>query len=60
MAFEKAKTFLTECYRVLKITKKPSMSEFKSILKVTAIGMLIIGGIGFIVQLVKIIITSFF
>ncbi len=60
MAFEKIKSFIIECLRVLKITKKPTMVEFKTIVKVTAIGMLIIGAIGFIIQVVKIVLTSGF
>ena len=35
-------TFVKECARVLKITKKPSNFEFKTIVKVSGIGILII------------------
>lgn len=38
--------------RVLKITKKPDIDEFSASLKITGIGILIIGAIGFIVYLV--------
>jgi len=41
-----------EYRRVLKITKKPSGDEFKSISKVTGIGMVIIGTAGFVVFMV--------
>lgn len=44
--------FLRECKRVLKITRKPSMEEFKTIVKVCAIGMGVIGLIGFLIQMV--------
>ena len=47
----KAKNFLNESRRVFRITKKPSMEEFKAIIKVTGIGILIIGAIGFIIQI---------
>lgn len=50
MAF---KEFVRESIRVLKITKKPTKEEFKSIVKVTGIGILIIGMIGFVIQLVR-------
>ena len=46
------KSFFHECIRVFKVTKKPSMEEFKIIVKVSGIGMLIIGLIGFVIQTV--------
>jgi len=45
----KFKKFIKECIRVLKVTRKPSSEEFKSIVKVTSLGILIIGIIGFII-----------
>ncbi len=48
----KFKSFLIESKRVFKITKKPSREEFKAIVKVSGIGILIIGAIGFIIQMV--------
>jgi len=47
------KEFALECKRVLKITKKPTNEEFKTIVKVSSIGMLLIGFVGFIVVLIK-------
>lgn len=47
------KEFIKECRRVLVVTKKPSKEEFKSIVKATAIGMAIIGAIGFIIHMFK-------
>ncbi len=49
----KTKVFIIECRRVLKITKKPDQFEFKTIVKVSGLGMLIIGMIGFLITLVK-------
>lgn len=46
------KEFMKECRRVLKITRKPSNDEFKTIVKVCAIGMAVIGVVGFIIQMV--------
>jgi len=46
-------TFLRECVRVLKVTKKPTKEEFKTIVKVSALGMAIIGLIGFLILLIK-------
>ena len=50
--FSKAKSFFLKSKRVFKITKKPSSEEFKVIVKVTAIGIAIIGAIGFLIHLV--------
>ncbi|MFH1238006.1 MAG: protein translocase SEC61 complex subunit gamma [archaeon] len=38
--------------RVCKLLKKPSMEEFKTISKVSAIGILIIGALGFVISLI--------
>ena len=50
---EKFKTFVSESIRVFKITKKPSSEEFKITAKVTSIGTLIIGFIGFIIHILS-------
>ncbi len=51
--FERLKTYLIECKRVLKVTKKPDKLEFKTIVKVSGIGILVIGLIGFLINMVK-------
>ena len=43
---------LKEYRRVLKITKKPSTEEYKSIVKVTGLGIAIIGIIGFSIYMI--------
>ena len=48
----KLKAFFNECVRVLKVTKKPTKDEFKAIVKVSGLGILAIGLIGFIIQMV--------
>ncbi|MDO8628592.1 MAG: protein translocase SEC61 complex subunit gamma [Nanoarchaeota archaeon] len=48
---EKTKQFIGECIRVFKITKKPSKEEFRTILKASALGITIIGLLGFIIQI---------
>jgi len=50
---KKFKGFTKECLRVLKVTKKPNQYEFKTIVKVSSLGMLVIGLIGFILVLIK-------
>lgn len=37
--------------RILKIAKKPGLHEFKTILKVTGLGVIIIGVIGFAIRM---------
>ena len=51
----KTKSFILECLRVLRITKKPDAIEFKTIVKVSGLGILIIGLIGFLVQMFKLL-----
>lgn len=46
-------SYLTECRRVLQVTKKPTGFEFKTIVKVSGLGMAIIGIIGFLLQFGK-------
>jgi len=48
---DKIKSFLIKSVRVWHILRKPSMNEFKTIAKVSAIGILIIGFIGFIISI---------
>lgn len=50
---ERLKSFITECKRVLRVTKKPDKQEFVTIVKISSIGMGIIGIIGFLVHFVK-------
>ena len=50
---QKGKRFWKECLRVLKVTKKPNGEEFKTIVKVSGLGMGIIGLIGFLIQIIK-------
>jgi protein transport protein SEC61 subunit gamma-like protein len=49
----KFKRFVVECLRVLKVTKKPTSLEFKTIVKVSGLGILIIGVVGFIIAMVR-------
>ena len=51
--FDRLKRFFIECKRVLRVTKKPDKLEFTTIVKVSALGMGIIGIIGFAISLVK-------
>ena len=48
----KLKSFSQQCNRVWKLLKKPDKQEFTTIAKVSAIGLLLVGAIGFAVALV--------
>ena len=47
------KTFINECIRVLKVTRKPNKLEFQKIVKVSGLGMIMIGLIGFVITMVR-------
>ena len=50
------KSFLIQSKRVWHILRKPSAEEFKSISKISALGILAIGTIGFIISdLIKLV-----
>ncbi len=46
------KKFFKETMRVLRITKKPNKEEYLTSVKITGIGIAIIGTIGFIIFLI--------
>ncbi|MBI4149807.1 protein translocase SEC61 complex subunit gamma [Candidatus Woesearchaeota archaeon] len=50
---DRLRHFFAECVRVVKVTKKPTMLEFKTIVKVSALGIALIGLLGFLTQLIK-------
>jgi protein transport protein SEC61 subunit gamma and related proteins len=50
------KSFLAECKRVLLITRKPSPQEYKDLIKITGLGLIIIGFVGFVVQVLYVLI----
>jgi protein transport protein SEC61 subunit gamma-like protein len=50
---ESMNRFFKECKRVLKVAKKPTTEEFLNFSKVTALGIVIIGVIGFVIVLIS-------
>jgi protein transport protein SEC61 subunit gamma-like protein len=52
MIMERIKSFLVQCSRVWSVLRKPSMNELKMVTKVSAIGLLIIGFLGFLISIV--------
>ncbi|MBN2053123.1 protein translocase SEC61 complex subunit gamma [Candidatus Woesearchaeota archaeon] len=49
----KIKDFYVQCKRVMRITKKPTKEEFITIVKVSGLGILAIGLIGFVLHLIN-------
>ncbi|MBI2144490.1 protein translocase SEC61 complex subunit gamma [Candidatus Woesearchaeota archaeon] len=49
----KLKSFWEECRRVLRVTKKPARLELITIVKVSGIGIALIGLIGFALSMVN-------
>ena len=49
---EKIKNFISKSKRVWHTLKKPTKKEFEQVSKISAIGILILGLIGFIISLI--------
>ncbi|HHY00690.1 MAG: protein translocase SEC61 complex subunit gamma [Methanobacterium sp.] len=45
--------FIKQCQRVLKVSRKPDSDEFINVAKVTGIGIILIGVIGFIIIMIS-------
>jgi len=50
---QKFKSYLKECARIIRITKKPTGTEFKTIVKVSGLGIIVIGLLGFFITMMK-------
>ncbi len=48
----KIKSFIDKCKRVWMVLKKPTKDEFLKVAKVSALGILVIGIIGFAISLI--------
>jgi protein transport protein SEC61 subunit gamma-like protein len=48
----KVKSFLAKCVRVWHVLRKPNSREFKMVAKVSALGVLLIGLMGFIIAMI--------
>ncbi|PIN79505.1 protein translocase SEC61 complex subunit gamma [Candidatus Woesearchaeota archaeon CG10_big_fil_rev_8_21_14_0_10_34_8] len=49
----KLKTWYNEYKRILTVTKKPTKEEFLAIVKISGLGILAIGMVGFIIQMIN-------
>lgn len=47
-----SKSFLIKCKRVWTALKKPSRKEFETIAKVSAIGIVLLGAVGFLISII--------
>lgn len=50
--YEKIKSFFNQSMRVWRVLRKPSNEEFKLVAKVSAIGVLLLGLVGFIITFI--------
>ncbi len=50
--FASLKSFVSKCKRVWMVLKKPTREEFLKVAQVSAIGILIIGLLGFVISIV--------
>jgi protein transport protein SEC61 subunit gamma-like protein len=48
---ESTLSFLKQCNRVLHVAKKPDRVEFQNVAKITGLGIVVIGVIGFIISI---------
>lgn len=56
---ERARSRVSEYTRVLKLAKKPGRKEYSLTSKVTGIGIVLIGIIGYLIKFVSVIIQNF-
>ncbi len=49
---ERFNKFIKDSKRVLKVSRKPDKEEYLEFAKITALGILIIGAIGFVIVLI--------
>ncbi|MCX6741555.1 MAG: protein translocase SEC61 complex subunit gamma [Candidatus Pacearchaeota archaeon] len=54
----KSKSFIEKCVRVLKVARKPTRIEVMQIAKVSAIGLAVIGLLGFAINIAMVLILT--
>lgn len=47
------KEFIYQCKVALRLTRRPTQDEYKNVLKITGLGILAIGALGFVISMVK-------
>ena len=48
----RVKTFWANSKRVIKMARKPTVKEMRLILRITGLGVVVIGAVGFVVKLI--------
>jgi len=56
----KLKSFVLKCKRVWMVLRKPTKKEFSTVAKVSAIGILILGFLGFLISILMELFTGTF
>ncbi|NMC61134.1 MAG: protein translocase SEC61 complex subunit gamma [Candidatus Methanofastidiosa archaeon] len=56
---ERARSWASEYTRVLKLAKKPGRKEYSLTSKVTGIGIILIGAIGYLLKFVSVVIQNY-
>ena len=46
-------SFITSTQRILTVSKKPDTNQFVSMARITALGLIVLGGLGFVVELIS-------
>jgi protein transport protein SEC61 subunit gamma-like protein len=52
------KEFFQNCKRLLQVARKPDQEEYFRVAKITGIGILLIGGLGFLIMFVSLLIQG--
>jgi len=52
------KKFLQNCKRTLQVAKKPEKDEYLQVTKITGLGILLIGFVGFIIMFISYILQT--
>ncbi|MEM3402709.1 MAG: protein translocase SEC61 complex subunit gamma [Candidatus Hadarchaeales archaeon] len=47
------KEFIHNCRRLFSVATKPKKEEYTKVAKITGLGMLLIGGLGFLIMLIS-------
>lgn len=51
-------TFITDAQRVLTVSKKPSTDEFVTMARITALGLIVLGILGYTVEFITFLIRN--
>lgn len=51
-------SFIKQCKKVLRVSKKPGRDEYINVAKVTGIGIIIIGVVGFVISIIAQLISG--